>query len=206
LYREHVARRYELKARAEAQARTRRQIVDAAIYLHQTVGPARTTVTAIAEHAGVGRLTVYRHFPQEADLYAACSHAYWERYPLPDPGPWRAITDPSQRLRVALTDSYAYHRRTAVMTSRVLADASDSPSLVPYHQHWRDAAEAVASSWKLDGRVPERTRAAVGLALSFSTWQYLTSDQGLDDREAVELMTCLVTCSAGSGSTAVAGA
>ncbi|MBO0830374.1 MAG: TetR family transcriptional regulator [Actinobacteria bacterium] len=187
-----MARRYELKARAEAQARTRQQIVDAAIHLHQTLGPARTTVTAIAEHAGVGRLTVYRHFPQEADLYAACSSTYWERHPLPDPEPWRAIADPAQRLRAALADSYAYHRRTAAMTNRVLADASDSPRMVPYHQHWRDAAEVVASGWKLTGRAHRRTRAAVGLALSFSTWQSLIHDQGLDDREAVDLMTSLI--------------
>lgn len=196
LYRERVARPYELKARAEAQARTRQRIVDAAIHLHQTVGPARTTVTAIAEHAGVGRLTVYRHFPAEADLYTACSRTYWERNPLPDPGPWKGIADPAQRLRAALTDSYDYHRRTEAMTSRVLAEASDSPRMVPYHQHWRDAAEIVASGWELTGRARARTRAAVGLALSFSTWQYLTGDQGLDDREAADLMTDLVTRSA----------
>jgi AcrR family transcriptional regulator len=204
LYREAVARHYQLKERAEAQARTRQQIVDAAIHLHQTAGPARTTITAIAEHAGVGRVTVYRHFPREADLFAACSSAYWERHPLPDPDQWRAIFDPETRIRVALTDTYSYHRRTAPMISRVLADASDSPRLMPYHRHWRDAAEIIAGGWKLSRHAHGRIRAAAGLALSFSTWQCLTSDQGLADREAIDLMTGLVSCLASTGNTSAA--
>ena len=168
------------------------------MHLHETLGPARTTVTAIAEQAGVGRLSVYRHFPEEADLYAACSRAYWERYTPPDPSQWREIPDPSERLRVALQESYAYHRRTAPMIGRALADVGDQPHMTPYHQHWRDAANVVASGWKMPGHAGRRTGAAVGHALSFSTWQSLTQDQGLTDRQAIDLMICLVTCSTNS--------
>jgi AcrR family transcriptional regulator len=39
--------------------------------LHESVGPRATTVSAIAEGAGVTRLTVYRHFPDELSLVSA---------------------------------------------------------------------------------------------------------------------------------------
>jgi AcrR family transcriptional regulator len=190
-----VSRRYQLKARADSQAETRQRIVEAAIHLHETLGPARTTITAIAEHAGVGRLTVYRHFPEETDLFAACSGAYWACNPAPDPGRWSAIADPYERLRTALEESYAYHRQTAPMISRALADVGDQPHMIPYHQHWQQAADVVASAWKnLRGHARAANRAAIGHALSFSTWQSLTSDQGLTDQEAIELMICMVKC------------
>ena len=189
-----MARRYEQKARAESQEKTKQRIVEAAIHLHETLGPARTTITAIAEQAGVGRLTVYRHFPQESDLFAACSSAYWERNPAPDPRRWRNIPDAAQRLRVALEETYSYHRQTALMISRVLADVGGQPHMAPYHEHWRNAADIVVTGWSGRSRVRRMSRAAVGHALSFSTWESLTNDQGLSDREAIELMMCLVEC------------
>jgi AcrR family transcriptional regulator len=188
-----VARTYELKARAQAQEQTKRRIVQAAVQLHETVGPARTTLTAIASRAGVGRLTVYRHFPQEADLFNACSGLYWEQNPAPNPEAWRSIADPIRRFRVALRASYAYHRRTEPMISRVLADVGDQPHMLPYHEHWRNAAETVADAWHARGRERQRIRAAVGHALSFPTWRSLTRDQGLSDAAAVELMLRLVS-------------
>jgi AcrR family transcriptional regulator len=188
-----VSRRYQLKARADSQAQTRQRIVEAAIHLHETMGPARTAITAIAEQAGVGRLTVYRHFPQESDLFAACSGAYWERNPAPDPSRWSAIADPYERLRAALEESYAYHRRTAPMISRALADVGDQPHMIPYHQHWQQAANVVATAWKnLRGHARTANRAAIGHALSFSTWQSLTTGQGLTDHDAIELMIGMV--------------
>src|ERR1700733_14155740 len=109
-----MARRYEQKARAESQDKTKQRIVEATIHLHETLGPARTTITAIAEQAGGGRLTVYRHFPQEADLFAACRNTYWERTPAPEPRRWGDIPDAPQRLRVALEQTSSYHRQTAL--------------------------------------------------------------------------------------------
>jgi len=183
-----MPRSYELKRRAERQQETRRRIVEAAIDLHQTIGPARTTVTEIAERAGVGRLTVYRHFPDELALGRACSGLYWERHPLPDPEPWRSIADPYERLRTALREAYAYHRETEAMTSRALADAADSPIMAPYHDHWRRAADAVASAWRVRGLKRALLRAAIGHALVFPTWRSLVRDQGLDDEQALELI------------------
>lgn len=189
-----MARQYELKARAEAMERTRQRIVEAAVHLHETVGPARTTVTAIAEQAGVGRPTVYRYFPEETDLFRACSRMYWEEHPAPDPERWRAVADPSQRLSAALRETYAYHRRTEGMISRALADVAEEPHMVPYYEHWRKAADVVASAFKSAAHDRTKIRAAVGHALSFTTWRSLTHDQGLSDHAAAGLMLRFLTC------------
>ena len=188
-----VSRRYELKRRAERQEKTRQRIVEAAVGLHGSIGMARTTVTQIAERAGVGRQTVYRHFPDELALGRACSGLYWERNPLPDPRPWRAVADPHDRLQLGLRESYAYHRRTEAMISRAFADAADSPIMQSYHDHWQRAADVIVAAWRVRGRVRSLLRAAVGHAIVFPTWYSLVRDQGLTDAQAVELMLRL-TC------------
>jgi AcrR family transcriptional regulator len=190
---ETVTRPYQLKRRAEQRDRTRQRIVEAAIELHQTIGPAATTVSEIAERAGVGRVTVYRHFPDEATLARACSGQYFERHPAPDPDAWRAIPDPEERLRTGLRETYAYHRATEAMMTHILADARHHAVMAPYHAHWEHAADVVAAAWKLRG--PSRTllRAGIALALSFDTWRMLVREQGLTDEQALEVMLRL-TC------------
>lgn len=188
-----MGRSYRLQQRAERQGETRRRIVEAAVDLHGTVGPAQTTVTDIAARAGVGRQTVYRHFPDELTLVRACSGLYWERHPLPDLEPWRGIANPDARLRVALTESYAYHRQTENMMIRVFADVADHPVMQPYYDHWRRAADVVAAAWGARGNRRLLLRAAVGHAIVFPTWRSLVREQGLTDRQAVELMLRLTT-------------
>lgn len=191
-----MARQYQLKRRAERQDETRQRIVEATLALHQTVGPAATTISDIAERAGVGRVTVYRHFPDEPTLSRACSGQYFERRPLPDPQPWAQIADPEERLRSALRETYAYHRLTEAMISHALADARDHPVMAPYHAHWARAADILAAPWKARGRRRRLLRAGIGVALAFDTWRALTHDQGLDDDQAVEVASRLATCGA----------
>ncbi len=183
-----MSRQYELKKRAESQERTQRRIVEAAIKLHETVGPAMTTVTEIAERAGVGRLTVYRHFPDDLTLFSACSGLYWERNPFPDPEPLRSITDPRKRLKLALDAGYAYHRSTEAMMTRAMADVADSPVMKPYADYWSGVSDIVASGSGLRGRKYSLHRAAIGHALAFTTWRSLVRDQGLSDEQAVKVM------------------
>lgn len=170
---------------------TRRHIVRAVRELHEEVGPAATTVTAIAERAGVQRLTVYRHFPDEAALVGACSADWREDHPAPDPASWSGVGQPVERLRTALTRMYAYFREGAPMLERVLRDEEEVPALADVMAAWwaymREVAGGLAAGWGVEGQRQRRLRAAVGHALRFETWRSLT-DEGLTDDDAVELM------------------
>lgn len=188
-----MTRSYQLKRRAERQDQTRQRIIEAAIELHQTIGPTATTVSEIAERAEVGRVTVYRHFPDEPALARACSGQYFERHPLPDATGWQAISDPADRMRTGLRETYAYHRATEAMIARVLADARDHPVMAPYHAHWRHATDVLAEPWRERGRRRTLLRAGIALALSFNTWRTLIRERHLTDPRALELMLRL-TC------------
>src|SRR5919206_1777486 len=122
-------RKYELKKRAERLAETRRRITETTVELHRTVGPAATQVSEIARRAGVQRVTVYNHFPDDASLLAACS-AHWRAlHPAPEPSRWLALDDPGERLRFGLRELYAWYRETEPMTANVLRDAETLPAL-----------------------------------------------------------------------------
>ena len=122
-----MTRTYTLKRRAEQQAETRLRIVEAAIDLHSTMGPAATTVSMVAEKAGVQRHTVYAHFPDDRSLYLACSGLALARSPLPNADSWRAIADPLARLRRGLREVYGWYAVNAALASCVLRDAEFHP-------------------------------------------------------------------------------
>ena len=124
-----MARRYELKERARSQEATRRRIVEATVALHREVGPARTTIAEVARRAGVGRVTVYNHFPDETALLGACSAQFVADNPPPDPGAWAAIENPARRLREALRELYGYYRDNEAMLANVTRDAALVPAL-----------------------------------------------------------------------------
>jgi AcrR family transcriptional regulator len=185
-------RKYELKARAEAQEETRRRITEATVALHQEVGPARTTISEVAKRAGVQRLTVYNNFPDEASLLGACSAHWVERHPPPDPCSWQSIRDPVRRARTALTALYRYYRETERMSANVLRDAQTMPALAAILEHGRDAfvgaiRDDLASAWERGGPANPRLRAAIGLAIRFETWQALAREEGMSDEEAAEV-------------------
>ncbi len=194
-----MARKYEMKRRARRQEETRRRITEAAVELHQALGPANTTISAIAERAGVQRLTVYRHFPDERAVLAACSSHYEAANPVPDVDPWTRIPDPEDRLRRALKETYAYHRRTEPMMTKVLRDAQiHTPTMevtVPYLRHWDRARYALVAGWGAEDQRLKRLLAALGHALDFWTWRSLVREQGLTDEEAIELMVGMVRSS-----------
>jgi len=192
-----MGRPYTLKRRAERQEATRSRIVEAAIELHQTIGPAATTVTDIAERARVGRVTVYRHFPDEAALAWACSGLYLERHPPPDVEAWRAIADPGERLRAGVGEAYAYHRDTEPMFANGLADARDHEVMAPYHAHWRRAVEVLAAPFRARGARRAKLEAGIAVALSFDTWRTLVRERGLTDEQAADVA---VRLGRGSGS------
>lgn len=191
-----MARKYVMKQRAEQVEQTRLRITEAAMALHETVGPARTTVSAVAERAGVERLTVYRHFPDEDALFHACSSHWLSEHPFPDPQAWERIEDPNERLRSALGELYSWYRATETMMTNFLRDAPHVPALAGRLAGW----EAYLDSGRrllvrgLTPRAGDETLldAAVGHALELDTWASLTR-RGLDDARAVELMHRLIS-------------
>ncbi|HEY6145546.1 MAG TPA: TetR family transcriptional regulator [Solirubrobacterales bacterium] len=193
-------RKYEKKARAEAEAQTRQRITESAVELHGSLGPARTSMSAVAEHAGVRRSTLYRHFPDEAALFGACSIHWAESNPPPDITRWEQVEDPGERLAVALAEMYAYYRRAGGMIDKLLRDEQAVPvvaeKFAPYHQFLAIAAEILMRGRRLRGSAAKRTRAAIGHALAFRTWQDLTEAQGLDDKQAADVMSRLAAAAA----------
>jgi AcrR family transcriptional regulator len=187
-------RTYRMKRRAELEQRTRERITEAAVELHGGVGPANTSVTAVADRAGVRRSTVYRHFPDEAALFAACSAHWAAANPPPDLGRWAAIEDPEKRLESALGELYEYYRSTERMMANLLRDESTMAVVANHVRGYRELLEH-ALDLLADGRTAgTRKRAAIGHALAFTTWRSLAREQQLDDREAVRLMCRLVEC------------
>jgi AcrR family transcriptional regulator len=180
--------------RAEGVDETRQRIVEAALHLHTTIGPARTTISAIAEEAGVTRLTVYRHFPTADELYAACTTHWMSQHPRPDPSTWMKIKSSEQRARKALTELYDWYRENADDQFAVRRDVHAMPVWVGAAMRNMDAqgADAIVAGSTLRGAARRRLRAAAGHAVSYDTWRSLAIDQGLEDDEAAQLMTKLL--------------
>ena len=184
-------RPYRMRLRAESQEQTRRRITESAVALHGTVGPSRTSISAVAQHAGVRRSTVYRHFPDEAALFDACSAHWAAANPPPDLGAWAAIPDPGERLGQALRELYAYYARTADMLGNLLRDEASVPLVAErfaaFHGYLEAARDTLMSGRGLRGAARRRTRAALGHALAFATWRSLVREQGLADADAIAL-------------------
>jgi AcrR family transcriptional regulator len=176
-------------------AATHLRITEAAIELHGTVGPSRTTMSAVAARAGVERRTLYRHFPSDADLFAACSSDYFTANPWPELDSWRAIRDPQQRLERALDELYAYYERTEPMFSNVLRDAElvdfARDAVAPLHAYLEEAAEVLAVGRMARGQRRQLVGGALRHALAFSTWRSLSAN-GIGRPDAAKLMTALV--------------
>jgi AcrR family transcriptional regulator len=182
-----VTRTYTLKRRAEQQAETRQRIVEATADLHGTVGPAQTTISMIAERAGVQRHTVYAHFPDERSLFLACSGHVYSRSPLPDAEPWRRIADSRERLRVGLSALYEWYEPHVQLLSCVLRDAE-------HHAMTREIGQLRVGPYMaayqevLGDGLNAKQRAMLRLALSFYTWRTLVRDCGLTQADAIAAM------------------
>jgi AcrR family transcriptional regulator len=182
-----MTRSYTLKRRAEQQADTRRRIVEAAVGLHGTIGPAQTSLSMIAERAGVQRHTLYAHFPDERSLFVACSGLVEERDPLPQAAPWRDIADRSARIRTGLSAVYDWYGRNASLVAAVLRDGE-------HHALTRETSERrfgpPMAQWRevLAAGLSNKQYALLALALSFHTWRTLAGEAGLETAAAVEAM------------------
>ena len=195
-------RKYSLKARAETQAETRRRIVAATSELHDEVGPARTTVAEIARRAGVQRLTVYNHFPNEKELFAACSDHWLAQHPPPDPAAAFALANPAERMRAVLTGFYGWYRESArgqenLQRDRLVIPALDALMRIRMDKRRSDLADALTAGFKPAASSAKGLRAAISLALDFWTWRRLAGE-GMPDDDAAALMVVAATAAARS--------
>jgi AcrR family transcriptional regulator len=188
-----MARTYTLKRRAEQQAETRQRIVEAAVELHGSVGPARTTFSMVAERAGVQRHTLYAYFPDERSLQMACSGLVQERDPMPDAAAWRSIEDRHDRLRTGLTAIYGWYERNADLLGCVLRDVEYHP-LTKQTAELRFGPSMMACHEVLGAKLSTKQRAVLGLALSFHTWRTLVGEGGLKQAAAVRAMVQAIDC------------
>ena len=196
----HTKRRYELKKRADEMAQTRQRITEAAVELHGTIGPALTTMSAVAKKAGVQRHTVYRHFPDEEALFGACSAHFIAMHPLPNLALWAEIADPRARLTRGLNDVYAYFERTGAMFTLILRDTEVSESLrravEPILHYFAQAVEVLSVGWPVRGARRHVLATALAHAVSLHTWGSLAGDGSIDRAEAVTLVSALVEAAA----------
>lgn len=191
------ARPYRQKGRADRYLETRQRIIEAAVELHLERGPVRTSIGAIAERAGVSRITVYRHFPDARTLLEACARHSREANPPPDLERWRRIADPQARTQLALLELYSHFRRTEAGWANILRDAELVPLVKELAEkrriaYLRQARDALLAAWPARGSQRKRLRAALGLAVDFRTWQTLARRQGITDRDAALLMLQLI--------------
>ena len=189
-----MTRKYELKKRAERQDETRLRIVEAAVALHEQFGPAQTSISAIADRAGVGRPTVYRHFPDERSLFTACTGHYMAQHHLPDASTWLQIADPEERLRFGLREIYRWYRETEPMMAVAFRDLPEMPVLAevmePMFASFAETTAILAEGWPTPASPV--LLAAIGHALAFSTWRSLACDFDLTDETVADLLTAMV--------------
>jgi AcrR family transcriptional regulator len=185
-------RPYRMTRRADSQEQTRRRITESAVTLHGTVGPARTSISAVAALAGVRRSTVYRHFPDEAALFDACGAHWAAANPLPDLAAWTVIADPDERLHVALGELHAFYRRTEPMLANLFRDEADTPLVrerfAAFRHYMTTARDTLMAGRTLRGARRQHTQAALGHTIAFATWKSLVQEQGLQDLEAGTLL------------------
>jgi AcrR family transcriptional regulator len=189
-------RTYRMTRRAEAQDATRLRITESAVELHRTLGPSQTTMAAVAKHAGVQRSTLYRHFPDETALFAACSAHWYALHPPPNVGYWREIADPRERLVEGLTELYTWYRETGTMLDALIRDQTLVPGLgrrfSAFHARLETAHDLLLEGRGLRGRRRTEVSALLRLALKFESWRALCRESGLEDRAAAELAATLV--------------
>jgi AcrR family transcriptional regulator len=186
-----MVRTYTLKKRAEQQAETKKRIVEAAVELHSTLGPAATTFSMIAEKAGVQRHTLYAHFPDERSIFMACSGLAYERDPMPAADAWGGIADLTARRTVGLTEIYEWYGRNEQLLSNVMRDVAHHP-LVQEIQRLRTAPVVKAWHEVLGAELAATQRPMLHLALSFYTWRSLVCESGLDTAAAVDAMVAAI--------------
>tara|TARA_R110002167_G_scaffold322425_1_gene528314 strand:- start:179 stop:763 length:585 start_codon:yes stop_codon:yes gene_type:complete len=184
-------RKYTKSRRAEQQDETRDKIVEATVALHQQLGPANTSIKAIAEEAGVQRLTVYRHFPDDVSLFQACTSHYLGQHPPPDMTNWSGIQDAGERSHTALLAFYRYYRSTEQMWRVAYRDfelvEAIQPPMLQFQAYLDQVSDDLLASWKANQAIDKSLAITLRHCLKFSTWDALKNEK-LSDKKIAELV------------------
>jgi AcrR family transcriptional regulator len=195
-----TTRAYRMGRRLESVEEMRERIAKATFELHATIGPAKTTISAVAERAGVQRHTVYNHFPDLTSLFRACTEHGMRVTGVPEPASWREIADPVARLRMGLTHLYGYYRVNARMLGNILRDAplfADVGGSEAFEDRMGQIFSTLAEGWEISEAGRPALQTAIGHAMAFETWRSLT-EPGLSDDHARDMMVGFVTGIAGT--------
>jgi AcrR family transcriptional regulator len=176
-----------MQKRGESVDRTRHKITEAAMRLHTSVGPSEASISAIADEAGVTRLTLYRHFATKDELFRACMTHWRSLHPPPDPDRWRGIGRFELRLRTALLELYAWYAENSDDLYPIYRDAGHTPESNRLARKQTNERQADAILGDLEpGAGGRRLRAAIGHTVGFWTWHSLAA-QGLSPRDAAKM-------------------
>jgi AcrR family transcriptional regulator len=188
-------RKYRKSRRAEQEEQTRDKIVDAAMALHEEIGPRATSISAIAERAGVQRLTVYRHFKDDVAIFQACSSRWFELNPPPDPALWQELAPALQRTEDALRNIYTYYAANARMLNRVYSDAADVPALqevmVGFKSYLDQIGNDLLKAWQPESKKRNDVTVLINHALQFPTWESFSQEKMKDKRIAEVMAKCI---------------
>ncbi len=186
-----------MQGRAESQKATRRRIIDATMRLHEEVGPRGTTISAIASEAGVQRLTVYRHFPDEKALFEACTSHWLQLNPPPQPESWGSITEPMERTKAAARAFFRYYSATQRMWRRSHRDIGEVPSLgrpmARFSAFVVSVGNDLAAALAHERAASHLVAVTLQHAIAFSTWEDLER-LGLSDAEKSDLVVRWIEC------------
>jgi len=186
-----TTRKYKKTKRAQQQEHTRERIVEATVALHEELGPANTSIKAIAERAGVQRLTVYRYFPDDLSLFQACTSHWLSFNPPPDIADWQEIEGAKERAATALLAFFKYYRGTETMWTGAYRDVEDIVALREvlkgFEGYIDQVRDGLLGPWKLTGKSKQQLSITLRHCLRFSSWQSLKREK-LKDRHIVELV------------------
>lgn len=184
-------RKYTKTRRAQQQDETRARIVDATVKLHESLGPAQTSIMAIAEAAGVQRLTVYRHFPDDAALFEACTTRYLELHPPPQPTAWADTELPAERSRTALLAFCRYYRQTEPMWRVGYRDVDQVAALQApmnrFEAYLDQVTDDLVQAWHTTPAARKSLKLTLRHVLRFTTWQSLKNAK-LKDKQIADLV------------------
>src|SRR5262245_224787 len=177
-------RRYRLDRRAEIAEETRRRIVKATYELHGEQGIHATTMTHIAERAGVSVGTVYHHFPTYQDAVFACSQHADATNPFPTADIFAGLTTMEERVRRLVREIFGFYERLPAY-ERIRSERWGMPPIAAHVERAESHRLALVREALRPFKVKPRLIGACAALLDIAVYGALTR-QGVTPGKAAE--------------------